>query len=1328
MAGRKWNWEDPLAVAVLLLCAGLAVHAQSAPSGSLAGKLTDLHSTPLAGATIVLRNQATGAETRTTTARDGAYRFSALDAGEYTLEADSAKLGHGRLDRIQVSAGHEARVQTAVRFDLAPPAPLHSVFLENPQSILPPPALPAPILIAVLSSALPTETPRQFPLSAQPMPGLIHEPPPTETPLLTATLQRAPQPALLITTLPSTELPRPAAILPVPTVAAQIAGALNPGSPRAGLGAWDGRLAPEAWESTLLLAAALPAQFALVPTAIGFPHLAAIESAANGLRAAAQWNLPHRNPIQAASQLGDPVSSAVTTTISARELQSLPATGRRWEEFIQDTPAAAATTDSSDASLRGAAQQPTDTTVDGASTQLAFGNTSSSSHGAQDLSASGQGTSEPSGMGQSWSGGRGSFVSEAAIHQVETSDGNVEVRGARAAGGRIAVETQRGSNGLHGQGFLFDRQNTWGARNPFTQWVKETAPATSTLVPVFTAQPFTPPDHEITWGIGVGGHIRRNKLFWFAALDSNHRNDPALSTVKWPVNFFAQPSNDQMQLLGAQLGTTTSSALAKYSQMLETLDGLLGPAPRVSAQWVGFARIDWAAAERHHFTLEGTGANWNSPGGGLTRVSEIYGNHSLGSSQASRQWLLARWEAFVTPNLLAVTQASEGRSILGVHAETPSAFEQTLNQNVWGQLPQIVVDSRYGFTIGNPSRFGPGSYPDERSFRARESVDWVRGNLLIKAGMEFGHNADVTGLLRNHTGTYYYSSVENFASDTLVFAANGFSDALDKFHQHNCDETGKVWRDSAGQLRGLGNLPCYSYYSQMMGPTDWYLSTNDWAGYATAQWQPNKIAVISFGLRWEREQLPPPIAALANPDLPLTGRMPNLGNNWGPRISVAFGEAEKHWPVLRLGYGMYFGRIQNANLESVLTQTGSLKGDLNFFVRPTDNLNAGGAPPFPYVFAGEPLNLVKPGAVQFAPNFRNPEIHQAVAAIEESLPGHLQISATAMLSLGRRLPISIDANLAPLTAQQTITYAVVDGTGKGPIKATQITVPFYASWPSATPGTGTAGRLNPNYQQIAEVFSRANSTYEAATIRLNRFGRGLNLRAHYTYAHAMDWNSNEGTSVAGNDVLDPLDFSREYGTSNLDVRHSAAASVILSAPWKLHNLAGKLANGWMLSGIGQFRSGMPYTMRTSGSLPKEFNQFNGDVIAALGPGMNGSAGDNRVYGLGNDKVAYNIGRNTFRYPSTWKADIRLGKQFDLGHLRELQLLAESFNLFNHQNVTQLETIGYIISSGTLTGGLPALTFLTGLKANTTAFGQPLNINSTNFYRERQIQFGLRLRF
>jgi hypothetical protein len=79
--------------------------------------------------------------------------------------------------------------------------------------------------------------------------------------------------------------------------------------------------------------------------------------------------------------------------------------------------------------------------------------------------------------------------------------------------------------------------------------------------------------------------------------------------------------------------------------------------------------------------------------------------------------------------------------------------------------------------------------------------------------------------------------------------------------------------------------------------------------------------------------------------------------------------------------------------------------------------------------------------------------------------------------------------------------------------------------------------------------SRANSTYEAAMLKVVRYGRrGLSLHAHYTYSHAMDWNPNESTLVSGSDVLDPANFSQEYGTSNLDMRHSAAAMVIYETP------------------------------------------------------------------------------------------------------------------------------------------------------------------------------------
>jgi hypothetical protein len=200
--------------------------------------------------------------------------------------------------------------------------------------------------------------------------------------------------------------------------------------------------------------------------------------------------------------------------------------------------------------------------------------------------------------------------------------------------------------------------------------------------------------------------------------------------------------------------------------------------------------------------------------------------------------------------------------------------------------------------------------------------------------------------------------------------------------------------------------------------------------------------------------------------------------------------------------------------------------------------------------------------------------------------------------------------------------------------------------------------------------------------------------------------------------LDPANFKLEYGTSNLDVRHTASVLALYEMPWKLRGFAGRLGNGWMVSGVGQFRSGLPYTMRTAGSLAEEFDT-NGTAIVGLGPGMNGSGGDNRVYG---------IGRNTYRYPATWKADMRAGKNFDLGKMRRLEVMAESFNLFNHQNVTELETTGYYLESGSSSGTLPTLNFLTGLKANTTAFGQPLNVNATNFYRERQIQIGVRVRF
>ena len=1376
MAEARRDWWTWLVVGALGLGAcGLAcaqagpadspplhrVEIQASPSGSLAGRLTDLRSYPLAGIAVVLHNTATGAEVRAVTGKNGAFRFAGLDAGEYVLDADEPQLGHGRLEGILVTGGMEARVQAAMQFEAAGPEVVREQGSEGAREQGSEGAREQGSEGARErgsegtrgqeareqgSGALKPIVPLQLPTVSRAALS-------TERPQLVASIAAEP----LRTMAPAARILIPTALLPILTGSRGSVSMANPevvaslaaeplrtmapapvAMPRPQLRA---ALETESISIAPVLAVALPRTLPLTHSVapIAATRLPMELAAGIGMKAVLPLGQMAFSPVRVTAEKADPAAAVVATTVTAAQLESLPAGGRRWQEFLLDTPAASGGADSAEASYRGS-QESAEITIDGASTSLKFGASAGSGSGSRAIDPAGESADRQSAMGQAWSGGRGFGVSESAIHEVTATAGNVEAEGMRSAGGRTGIETERGGNSLHGQGFYFDRQNTWGARNPFTQWVQNTGTAAA---PQFVAAPFTPPDHEMVWGLGMGSRIRRDKLFWFGAVDSVRRNDPGMAMVKNPAEFFNLPeqTSPAVALLSAQLGESAAEAYNDYLGVgasgytaagLEQLAGMLGPAARSASQWVGFARMDWQAAERHHFTLEGIGADWNAAGGGLTRVSENEGSHSFGSSHASQEWLLARWEAYLTPNLLAVTQGSAGRAILTARPETPSTFEQTLlNGNFWGQLPQIVVDSRYGLTIGNPSRFGQGSYPDEKLYHAQEMLDWVHNKLLVKAGFEMDHNTDATSLLRNQTGTYHYSTVASFISDALAFEKYGFADALDARNPHNCGTTSTKF----------GSQPCYSYYSQTVGPTNWHLSTNDWAGYATAQWQAAKFAVFSAGLRWELEQMPPPIAALANSALPLTQKLPSLGSNWGPRVSVAVGGG-KHWPVLRLGYGMYYGRTENATIETALTQTGSLAGDLSFFMRPSDDCQfcAGGAPPFPYVFAGQPASVVKPGAVEFAPRFHNPEVHQAVAAVEQKLPSGISLTAGAMLSLGRRLPVSVDTNFDASVNPGTITYKVVDPTGTGPIKATQITAPFYATWPSAT---GTVGRLNANYQQISEIESRANSTYEALMVRVTRQGRsGLSLHAHYTYAHAMDWNPNNTTLVAGSDVLDPANFSQEYGTSNLDVRHAAALTAIYETRWKLRGVAGRFGNGWMVSGIGQFRSGLPYTMRTSGSLAEEFTT-SGTAIVGLGPGMNGSGGDNRVYGAGNDGTAYNIGRNTFRYPNAWKADVRLGKKFDLGEMRQLEVLVESFNLFNHQNVTEIETTGYSIESGGSYGSLPTLCYLTvntngyascgtttigGTGAPIAAFGQSLNVNATNFYRERQIQVGVRMRF
>ncbi len=127
------------------------------------------------------------------------------------------------------------------------------------------------------------------------------------------------------------------------------------------------------------------------------------QAIASGMKAALVLGQTAFTPVAAAAQRADPATSVVATTVTATQLESLPAGGRRWQEFLQDTPAASTGADGMQASYRGS-QESAEITIDGASTSLKFGAAAGSGSGLTSQDPAGQGADQTSAMSQAMSG------------------------------------------------------------------------------------------------------------------------------------------------------------------------------------------------------------------------------------------------------------------------------------------------------------------------------------------------------------------------------------------------------------------------------------------------------------------------------------------------------------------------------------------------------------------------------------------------------------------------------------------------------------------------------------------------------------------------------------------------------------------------------------------------------------------------------------------------------------------------------------------------------------------------------------------------------------
>jgi len=760
------------------------------------------------------------------------------------------------------------------------------------------------------------------------------------------------------------------------------------------------------------------------------------------------------------------------------------------------------------------------------------------------------------------------------------------------AGGVINAVTRSGTNDVHGTLFYFHRNSALDAKNFFDK-----------------ADDPIPPFSRHQYGGVVGGPLKQNKTFFFAAYEALRERLGVTGVANVP------DANARLGMIPGRPNFTPHPAIPAYLNLLfplpngKNLGGGIGEYLFSTSQPLDErfvqGRIDHRFSENSSFFGRYTISNGNVNRQTTTRVPIAF------TKERSRnQYLTLEHQYTFSPTTLNILQLGFARSTQEADNQRTIDIPASMS---WIPGEPFGYLSISGLVTELGGDFRLPRFDRYMTYQLNDTVLLSRGRHDLRFGFQLQRIHFNQNTISQRGGVYNFANLENFLKGIATSADFAVPGKIDP-------------------IRG---------YRQWMGG----LFVQD-----DIKLRPN--LTLNVGLRYEAISVPTEV----------NGKVSNLRNvgdpavtigdpwhvnpshlNFAPRLGVVWDPFGDGKTSVRAGFGIFY--------DELLPKTYFFSGSLNppFTTRTTRT----GTVPFPIITAGFDPNAPIRAQLQTT-NFevQTPYITQFNFNVQRALPGNWSLTLGYAGSRGNRLIRLADANLAPeIIVNGVKTYQPLLGrrnpNHSGIFQRSTDAQSFYNSLQLSL-----LKQFSNNWRgQVSYTFSR--SVDDSSGINSQDFTNVVQYGLDF-----YDRKADRGLSAfhAKHNLTFNWTYEIPFGRS---LKGLAGALV---KGWQINNISTIRSGHPFEVRLGFNRSG---NLNTTGFSMHE----RPNVVTGVNPiiGSPDQYLDVAAFSLPTVNTRGNLGRNTLIGPGLVAVDLSLVKTFKFSEKRRLLFRTEIFNLPNHPN-------------------------------------------------------------